>query len=159
MQVPVMAAFHVARAFIPVMQTAKPKCIVTMTSFAAYLTFSGAAAYIMSRRAMLSLHDVLREEVAGSNIRCCIAYFSKVQSPYWDHNIGSEERLPKSHRLIRTISCEEAATAIVRGILRNKQHMYAPRILWVFKQATRWMPGLVRVIVRATSYRGVNHAT
>jgi short-subunit dehydrogenase len=159
MQVPVMAAFRVVQAFLPAMKARTSGRIVTMTSFAAFIAFPGAAAYLVSRHAMRALHLVLREETWGSGVKCSLAFFSKVDSEYWQHNPESEQRLPRSHRLIRTLTPVDAARAICRGLERGREYIYAPASLWWFRIAVHWLPGVMQVVLRATTRRGTHGPT
>jgi uncharacterized protein len=126
--VPYFAAFNLTRECLPGMRRRGSGHIVNVTSVASRLVWPGAAAYTAARRAMLSLSESLRGELAGSGIRVTVATFGTVDTPYWAHNPGSEERLPHAGARIRHLSPEEAAQALLDGIERNAIEIVRPRV-------------------------------
>jgi hypothetical protein len=54
--------------------------------------------------------------------------FGRVESPYWENNPGSRERLPRRAARIRPLTPDEAAAAIVAGIERGRRTVVAPRV-------------------------------
>jgi short-subunit dehydrogenase len=128
MAVPYFAAFNLIREFLPAMRERGAGHIVNVTSVASRLVWPGAAAYIAARRAVLSLSESLRLELADTGIRVTTATFGSVETPYWAHNPGSEERLPQSGNRIRRLTAGEAAAALVRAIERNADEIVRPRV-------------------------------
>ncbi|ODR96750.1 hypothetical protein AUC69_14280 [Methyloceanibacter superfactus] len=52
-----------------------------------------------------------------------------VETPYWQHNPGSRENVPKTDpRLVPTLKPEEAAKAIFDGVAANKAFVVKPAI-------------------------------
>lgn len=153
MMVPYLAALYLTKAFMPEMLKRNSGHIVTVTSFAAKIPFAGATSYIASRKALLGLHEALSYDLHGTGIRTSLAYFAKVDSPLWEHNPGSEERLPKVQRLIKVISAERAAQAIVDGVVKNRREMYAPFTLKVILFLTWLTPAITRFIMNTTGYK------
>lgn len=151
--VPYLASFFFTKAFMPEMLKRDSGHIVNATSFAAKIPFSGATSYIASRKAMIGLHEALTADLYGTNIRTSLSYFAKVNSPLWEHNPGSEERLPGVQKLIPVISAKKAARAIVRGVLRNKREIYSPFILKVILFLTHLTPFITRFIMNKTGYK------
>jgi len=115
---PYFAAFFVTRAFLPEMLKQNSGYIVNMTSAASRLVCQG---YGLHRRpmAMHGFTEGLRADLTGTGIRVMLASFAKVASSYWENNPGSEERLPKAQSMIRVLTPEEAAQAIIGGIKRT----------------------------------------
>ncbi len=153
MAVPYFAAFYVTKAFLPAMQKRNSGHIVNMTSYAGFIAFSGATAYIAARTAMVGFHNALSADLYGSNIRTSLAYFAKVESDYWQNNPGSEERLPTSQRLIPVISVEKAARAIVKGVQKNKRKIATPFMIFVMNGLIRYLPFVTRLIMDKTGFR------
>ena len=135
---PYFAAFFVTRAFLPQMQQRNSGYIVNMTSVASRIAWPGATAYIAARWAMRGLNEALRADLTGTNIRTMLVTFAKVATPYWQNNPGSEEHLPQAQSMIRILTPEEAAEAIIRGIQRDKHEVVAPAML--------------RFVLRSTTY-------
>lgn len=100
--------------------------IVNVTSVAARLAWPGAAAYTAARWAMEGLTAALRADVYGSGVGVTLAMFGTVDSPYWEHNPGSRERLPAPAARQRALTVGEAAAAIVRGIEGDKRFVLRP---------------------------------
>jgi short-subunit dehydrogenase len=127
--------------------------IVTITSFAAVIPFSSAVGYIASRKAMIGFHEALTADLYGTNIRTTLVYFAKVESTFWEHNPGSEERLPSAQKMIPVISTEKAARAIVRGVIRGRKRISAPLMIRVIELLTYLNPFVTRVIMNKTGYK------
>ena len=86
-------------------------------------------------------------------MRCSLACFAKVDSPYWQHNPGSEERLPGARVLIPVITPRPAARAIVRGVQRGGKTMTAPFMVRVVEVLDWLTPPARRFNMDATGYR------
>jgi short-subunit dehydrogenase len=126
--VPYFAAFNLTRECLPGMRRRGSGHIVNVTSVAARLVWPGAAAYTATRRAMLSLSESLRVELAGSGIGVTLGTFGTIDTPYWAHNPGSEQRLPQAGARMRRLLPEEVAQALLDGIERNAIEVVRPRI-------------------------------
>lgn len=153
MSVPYFAAFYVTKAFLPEMKKRNSGHIVNMTSYAGFIAFSGATAYIAARTAMIGFHNALAADLHDTNIKTSLAYFAKVESDYWKNNPGSEERLPVSQRLIPVLTPEKVAKEIVKGVLRNKSKIRAPYMIFVMDILIRHFPRVTRYIILKTGYR------
>jgi short-subunit dehydrogenase len=94
-----------------------------------------------------------RENLNGTGIRVMLASFAKVASSYWENNPGSEERLPKVQSMVRVLTPEEAAQAIIGGIKRDKQKVVAPFSLRCVFALNRYFPNTTRRIMSFSSYR------
>ncbi|HSO89085.1 MAG TPA: SDR family NAD(P)-dependent oxidoreductase [Draconibacterium sp.] len=153
MAVPYFASFYVTKAFLPEMLRRNSGHIVNMTSYAGFIAFSGATAYIAARTAMLGFHNALTADLYGTNINTSLAYFAKVTSDYWQNNPGSEERLPTSQSLIPVITPEKAAKAIVKGVQRNRRRIASPFMIFVMNGLIHYFPSITRLIMNKTGYR------
>ena len=153
MSVPYFAAFYVTKAFLPEMLKRNTGHIVNMTSYAGFIAFSGATAYIAARTAMIGFHNALTADLYKTNIKTSLAYFAKVTSDYWQNNPGSEERLPTSQALIPVITPEKAARAIVIGVQKNKRKIATPFMIFVMNGLIRYFPAVTKFIINKTGYR------
>ena len=70
---------------------------------------------------MEGLTAALRADVYGSGVGVTLAMFGTVDSPYWEHNPESRERLPASAARQRALTVGECAAAIVRGIEKDQR--------------------------------------
>lgn len=153
MAVPYFAAFYVTKVFLPEMLKRNSGHIVNMTSYAGFIAFSGATAYITARTAMIGFHNALTADLYKTKIKTSLAYFAKVTSNYWENNPGSEERLPTSQSLIPIITPEKAARAIVNGVQKNKRKIATPFMIFVMNGLIRYFPFITRLIINKTGYR------
>jgi len=126
MAVPFFAAFNVTRELLPHMRKRGSGHIVNISSVASRLNWPGAAGYSAARAAMSTLSRALKTETHGTRIRVTLAMFGKVASPFWEHNPGSEERLPKVNAYLSTLTPWQAANAVVKGIERNSSEIVRP---------------------------------
>lgn len=152
MAVPYFAAFYVTKVFLPAMQKRNSGHIVNMTSYAGFIAFSGATAYIAARNAMIGFHNALTADLYKTNIKTSLAYFAKVTSNYWENNPGSEERLPTSQVLIPLITPEKAAKAIVKGVQKEKRKIATPFMIFVMNGLIRYLPSVTRLIINSTGF-------
>jgi len=126
--VPYLAAFNLTRELLPGMLARGSGQIVNLTSVAARLSWPGAVAYSAARAAIEGFTNALRADLYGSGIGVTLAMFGTVESPYWQHNPGSRERVPKSARGIRVLSTTEVASRIVSGIEQRSRTLIAPTV-------------------------------
>jgi short-subunit dehydrogenase len=123
--VPYLGAFNLTREFLPAMLERRSGRIVNVTSVATRLAWPGATAYIAARRAMEGFDAGLGAELLGTGLSSLLVVLGTVDSPYWEHNPGSRERLPPP-RGIRALTPEEAAAVIVSAIERDQRRLVKP---------------------------------
>jgi short-subunit dehydrogenase len=153
MAVPYFGAFYMTKAFLPEMLERKSGHIINMTSYAGFIPFAGATAYIVARKAMIGFHEALSADLRQTGIKCSLAYFAKVTSTYWEHNPGSENRVPGAQVLIPTISPDRAARAILNGASKGRKHIYAPSIIAFFNFLIQFTPFIPKFLITLTSYK------
>ena len=128
MALPYFAAFNLTRELLPHMRKRGSGHIVNVTSVAARLVWPGAAGYAAARAAMVAFSKALETETRGSGINVTLAMFGKVASSFWQHNPGSEDRLPKVNAYLPTLTTQEAAEALVRALERNRAMIVLPKL-------------------------------
>lgn len=141
MAVPYLAAFNLTRELLPAMLANGSGHVVNITSVAARLAWPGAVAYSVARTAMDGFTRALRADLCGTGISVMLAMFGTVASPYWDHNPGSRERIPKGAEGWKVLSPDEVAEAIVAGLERDARSVIAPA-------AYTWLIRLERLFPR-----------
>jgi short-subunit dehydrogenase len=154
MAVPYFAAFFATRSFLPKMLERGSGLIVNVNSPVALMPWPGATGYAAARWALRGLTESLRQDLAGTGVGVMHFVPGKTSSDYFAHNPGSEERIPLVSKVIPTLTPEEAAAALVGGVLRDAREVVVPfmlRLFWIFE---RPFPGLTRWLLRAT---GVKH--
>ncbi len=152
MGAPYFAAFSITRAFLPEMLKRNSGHVVNVNSPASKLPWPGATAYSAARWAMKGFTEALRADLWRTNIHVTSIVAGKVETGYWQHNPGSEERSPRIARLIPTLTAEQVANAIVDAIEHNKREVIIPFMLRVFYLAYSLAPRLVERIVWGTGY-------
>jgi uncharacterized protein len=126
MAVPYFATFYVTHAFLPGMLRRNTGHIVNVSSVGSRFVWPGATAYLAARWAVRGFTEALRSDLAGTNVKVTLFESGVVQSPYWENNPGSRERVPKMGNLIPQLSSEDAGKAIVRGIEREQKLVVVP---------------------------------
>jgi short-subunit dehydrogenase len=127
MALPYFAAFNLTRELLPHMRKRGSGHIVNIVSAACRLTWPGAAGYSASRAAMAAFSKALETETHGSGIHVTLGIFGKVATTYWEHNPGSEKRLPKVDAYLPTLTPQEVAHAVVAAIKRESRQVVLPR--------------------------------
>ncbi len=146
--VPYLAAFNLTRELLGAMRERGTGHIVNVTSVASRLVWSNAAAYIASRWAMEGFTRALRAELWGPGIGVTLAMFGTVDSPYWEHNPGSRDRLPKPARRIHALTPQEAASAVVAAIERGRRLVVRPRVYRGLFLLNALFPALTQAAMR-----------
>ena len=124
--VPYLAAFNLTRELLPGMLERRSGHIVNVTSVGARLAWPDAVAYIAARSAMEGFTRALRAELHGSGVGVSLAMFGTVESPYWQHNPGSRERLPRQSARLPVLSPEAVAVMIAAAVERGSRMIVAP---------------------------------
>lgn len=153
MAVPYFAAVFLTRAFLPGMLARNSGLIVNVTSLASYIVWPGAVAYTAARWALRGFTEALRADLSGTNIHTLLATFAAVSSPYWEHNPGSEERVPTAQAMIPILSPDEAATFILRGMKRRRSIVIAPTMVRIIVLLNALFPPVTRRLMTTTGYQ------
>jgi uncharacterized protein len=152
MAVPYFAAFNVTHAFLPAMVRRNTGHIVNVSSVGSRFVWPGATAYLAARWAVRGFTEALRSDLAGTGIGVTLCESGVVKSPYWEHNPGSLERVPKMGKLIPELAPEAAARAIVRGIERNQKLVVVPFMMKLTYWQHAVFPGVVQWLMTRTGY-------
>jgi uncharacterized protein len=147
---PYLAAFYATRAFLPAMLARKSGTVVYMNSAASRLVWPGAAAYMSTRWAVRGLFESVRAETHGTGVRASMVTFAKVTSQYWEHNPGSETKMPKAQAWVPALSPDRAAKAILDGIEAGHEEVISPWQLRIAFLIDRLFPTASRSIMRRT---------
>jgi short-subunit dehydrogenase len=131
-EVPYLAAFAVTRAFLSDMLARRSGHVVCVTSPASYMVWSNACAYIAARQALKGFSEALRVEVAPHGLCVSLVVLGTVESPYWRHNPGSREHVPRG---FAALSTDAAAAAVVHAITHRRKRVFRPRLF-------RWLIAL-----------------
>ena len=154
MVLPYFAAAWLTRALLPAMLERGSGHILNISSVASRLAWPGATAYIAACRAMRGFSDALRADLYGTRIGVTHYESGPIESPYWENNPGSRERVPGIARmLVPALTEEQAAQAVVAGIRGNKRFVVIPGALKRIYLLHSFFPGLVQWLMTRTGYR------
>lgn len=153
MAVPYFAAFYVTRAFMPDMLKRNSGHIINISSVGSRFVWPGATAYLAARWAVRGFTEALRADLYGTGIRVTLFESGVVGSPYWEHNPGSLERVPKMGQLIPPLTPEQVGEAIVKGVERNKRLIVIPFMMRLTYWQHAVVPWLVQWLMIVTGYR------
>jgi short-subunit dehydrogenase len=147
--VPYLAALNLTRDFLPGMIARRSGALAYITSPASFIAWPNASAYTAARRAVAGLAETMQQELRGTGIAVTLVVLGSVETPYWDHNPGSRERLPKSNPILAPIlSAQQAAEAIYGGVESGKRMVVKPGILRALFVLNAIAPRLVARQVR-----------
>jgi short-subunit dehydrogenase len=152
MAVPYFATFYVTHAFLPGMLRRNTGHIVNVSSVGSRFVWPGATAYIAARWAVRGFTEALRADLAGTGIGVTLFESGVVRSPYWEHNPGSRERVPRMGRLVPELTPEAVAAAIVRGIEHEQKLVVVPLMMKLTYWQHAVFPGVVQWLMTRTGY-------
>jgi short-subunit dehydrogenase len=155
-KLPYLAALHVTRLVLPGMLKRGSGHVVMVNSPASVMVWGGAAVYASSRWALRGLAEALKVDLRGTGVGISHVVLGEVTSNYWEANPGAQARLPRIAKLIPRLSTEQAGRYILKAIRSERRELTAPFMLWLFRRMLWVMPGVVKGLVRATSFRRAN---
>jgi short-subunit dehydrogenase len=133
--------------------------IVNVSSSGGAMPVPNQSMYSGIKHAVLGLSHSLREEAAHYGVKVSAVLPGMVQSDMWDSAVNVKEyNLKESMEStpLKPISAQDAAEAILQGILANKRSIVFPRInkvtLWLY----RIMPNLLTSLFVSPLARPVN---
>lgn len=137
------AVLEMAQLVAPSMRSQKRGCIVNVGSIAGKVTLPWFTLYSVSKYALGSLTDGLRMELKRDGIHAMTVCPGYVDTEFQTHVIHGRPPTAISGRRNFTITAEQCAEAIVRGVERQARTVVIPRLGWLFVLAARLLPSLV----------------
>lgn len=153
MALPYFAAFYLTRAFYGEMLERNSGHIVNVSSVGSRFVWPGATAYIAARWAVRGFTEALRADLHGTGIAVTLYESGVVDSPYWENNPGSRERVPKMGNLVPTVTTAQVGEAVVRGIKRNRKLIVIPFMMKMTYWQHAVFPWAVQWLMTVTGYR------
>jgi short-subunit dehydrogenase len=153
MEAPFLAAFNVCHAFMADMLAARAGTIIQVGSPASIIPWPGATGYTAARWALRGLHESLVQDLRGTGVSSCHVVFGEVSSPYFDHNPGARESMPRLGRLIPVLTTERCAEIIARTARRPRRQVVAPFMLRLMSWSAAVAPGPTRWLIARTGRR------
>jgi short-subunit dehydrogenase len=128
MAVPYLAAFELTRALAPAMVARGSGQMVYMTSVSAFLHVPGSSGYSAARWAVRGLAGLVRADLRGTGVGVTLLAPAEVDSPYFDHNPGSRERIPRASLLTGgSSSTETIARLCLDAVEAGRRTAILPR--------------------------------
>lgn len=154
MDSPYIATALTCKVFYDKMQERGTGHFIIINSVAAYFAFPGATGYTPARWAMLGFSRSLQADLGRTNFNVSMVALGKVDSPYFQNNPISEDRIPKIvNWLVPTLSQETAGKVIAKNVRTKKAIVIKPFIMAFFVFMNRLFPSLFRWIMRTTGYK------
>lgn len=148
---PYLAAYDLTRELIEPMIARGSGHILNITSLAGYLRIPGASAYAIARWAMRAFSYHLAEDLRETGVGVSLLAPAEVDSPYFDNNPGSRERIPRIGRLIGEITPAEVAAEAVASIERERSERIIPwRARWLLRLTAE---PVMRALVTRTGWQ------
>jgi len=150
-RLPYLAAYELTRRLLPAMVQRGSGWILNMTSAAGYVSIPGATAYGVARWAMRAFSYQLEAELRGSGVGVTLLAPFEVDSPYFDNNPGSRERIPRIARLVGAMTPADVAREAVSSIESERRERLVP---WRGRLIYRTTPPpLMRWLLSRTGWR------
>ena len=154
MDSPYLATALTCKVFFDFMQTRGTGHFIIINSAGCYFSFPGATGYLPGRWAMLGFSRSMQADLYQSNFKVSMIAFGKVESPYFENNPISEDRIPKiSNWLIPIMSLTSAGKVIAHNVKTKKAIVIKPFLMSFFVFLNRLFPGVFRWLMRITGYR------
>jgi short-subunit dehydrogenase len=149
MNSPYLATALTCKVFYDKMQERGTGHFVIVNSAGSYFTFQGATGYLPARWAMLGFAKALEADLHSSKFEVSLVALGKVNSPYFENNPKSEERIPKiSNWLTPTMSEKQAGFYVSEVVKSKRKTTIRPRIISFFVFLNRFFPRLFIVLMR-----------
>ena len=102
---------------------------------------------------MRGFTEALRADLHDTGVGVTLVAATEVDSPYWEHNPGSRERIPAVGRLFPTLTPEDVADAVVESVLEGRRTVLIPWQFRVVAALHRLLPRPVEWAVARTGWR------
>lgn len=150
MRVPTFAAFFVTKAFLPAMLQKGSGRILNVNTPVAFSPWPGALGYATARYALRGFSEALQADLHGTGIRVTTLYPGKVRTPYFEHNVGAEDRIPSISKIIPTLTSEQTGEWIAKMAERGPREAYTPFGVRLIAWQARWFPRFTAWLIART---------
>jgi short-subunit dehydrogenase len=137
------APLALTQLVVPQMRGRGSGVIVNVSSVGGKVTLPWLTLYSASKYALGSLTDGLRMELRRDGIHTMAVCPCYVKTKFQDHALGGEPPPKIAQGKQFTVTPEQCAEAIARGVERGARTVMAPRSGWMFVLAERLFPSLV----------------
>lgn len=137
------AALEMIQLVVPLMRRQGEGMIVNVSSIAGKVTFPWLTLYCASKYAMNALGDGLRMELAGTGIRVLTVCPGHVTTGFTQNALEGRPPAAVANRRLASITAEQCAEAVVRGVEREARTIVVPRVGWLLVALARVAPRLL----------------
>ena len=154
MDSPYIATALTCKVYFDKMQARGTGHFIIVNSAGCYFSFPGATGYTPARWAMLGFAKALQADLFNTNFKVTMVALGKVDSPYFENNPISEDRIPKiANWLIPTMSPQAAGILIAKAIKSRRAIIIRPLLMALFVFLNRLFPAIFRWLMRVTGYK------
>lgn len=154
MNSPYLATAFTCKVFFDKLQERGNGHFIIVNSAAAYFSFPGATGYTPARWAMLGFSRSLQADLFKTNFKVSMIALGKVDSPYFQNNPISEDRIPKiANWLVPTMSQKAAGKVIAKNVHTKRAIVIKPFSMALFVFLNTLFPGIFRWLMRVTAYK------
>jgi short-subunit dehydrogenase len=151
MESPYLATTNTCKVYFDKMQERGNGHFIIINSAACYFSFPGATGYTPSRWAMLGFSKSLQADLYDTNFNVSMIALGKVDSPYFENNPISEERIPRLvNWLIPTMSVKDAGKVIAKTVEHKKSIIIRPFMMRISVFLNRLFPCTFKILLRLT---------
>jgi short-subunit dehydrogenase len=141
------AALHLCQLTVPHMPPGS--LVVNVGSVGGQLILPWMSLYSAAKYALTALTDCLRVELSANGIDVMGVYPGHVRTEFQQHSLyGAAPQIVSADGNRFTISSEECARAILRGIEKRSRTVVVPAIYWFAIWLGRLMPGILEKRLR-----------
>lgn len=143
----VLSPLALAQLVIPEMRARKSGVIVNIGSVGGRVSLPWAVMYCATKWALHCIDDSLRRELARSGIRVIKICPGIVDTDFRQHVLAGQAP-QRVEDIRRVVSPDQVASAVIRGVKKNKKIVFVPRIGFVFTSMEFFAPWLMDWYVR-----------
>jgi short-subunit dehydrogenase len=122
-EVNVFGALHCIQAVVPYMKQQGSGQIINVSSVAGKIATPRNGAYAATKFALIAVSDALRLELADYGIAVTTVYPGVTDTPFGE-NVLKEVEVPPVPAIVRGVSAQRVARAIVRAARWQKREVY-----------------------------------
>lgn len=149
MDSPYLATSYTCKAFYDRMQSRGSGDFIIINSAGCFFSFPGATGYLPARWALLGFSKALQADLHSTPFNVSMIALGKVDSPYFQNNPMSEERIPKiSEVIMSSMSVQEASDIIVKTVLKPKNIVIRPRMMQLSAYLNKFFPNTFNRLMR-----------
>jgi short-subunit dehydrogenase len=142
-EVNLRAPVRITRALLPEMLARRCGHVVFLASIAGWTGVANEALYAATKAGVITFADSLRTELSGTGVGVSTISPAAVQTEFF-----TRRGVPYGRRFPRPVPPERIASAVVRGVERERAHQMIPRWLVLAPAIRTALPSAFRLLSR-----------